>query len=516
MQFVCSPQNGFHNLTSTPNGFPTAKRGTERKRFSSISSLPNLISTVFAKIGEKTMSMHKICVAIFSMILFATLPQTALGMIRGDKGNSLIPDPGWPKGAAKVFNSPHRIAWWEDPPFGGGRWHSECQGDNEKLSQVIEDLSKTQSVKTRIVVHSGVERSFWLDPNREQVGNRAIEVDWVFVVWQKSSWDFQKNLPNHISALRNDKSTEPIAELHVYTGGLVDWPNIKVPAGIETIDNRLESHGFSSKDGRVVEGSIRDFETDKPLSASVSLESLDPSTGEREHKVTLETLCKASGDWHFKAIPLGQYRIVARIDGYVPVCVARLSVDGQPRWERYDIKMKQSESIRGRAVDDKGHGLGDAHIRLVDLEYEAIDQYVVKSDAAGAFEFKNVPKGQAMARVSLAGFYSPGNGTKLTVPSERNELILFPAGEIQIEVLFSSPRQTPYIVEMTDASGKGVGKWGGSGNINDENQIVFKNIPPGNYLVSGQPNPGSKDQRTETVSVEIVGGQVKGLELDAK
>ncbi len=110
------------------------------------------------------MSIRNGNVFVLAMILVATANSISLGMIRGDKGNTPMTDPGWPKGAAKIVNSPNRIAWYEDPPFGGGRWHSECQGDNEKLSQVILDLANTESVKKRITVHSGnINQENWIE-----------------------------------------------------------------------------------------------------------------------------------------------------------------------------------------------------------------------------------------------------------------------------------------------------------------------------------------------------------------
>src|SRR5688572_14975358 len=66
--------------------------------------------------------------AISLWLVFAVLAlpcQSVFGLIRGGEGNSPVADPGWPAGAAAIFNSSARIAWWEGPPFGGGQWHAE-------------------------------------------------------------------------------------------------------------------------------------------------------------------------------------------------------------------------------------------------------------------------------------------------------------------------------------------------------------------------------------------------------
>ncbi len=456
------------------------------------------------------------CSTAVAVILVAALHSISYGMIRGDKGNTPVTDPGWPKGTAAVFNSPHRIAWWEDPPFGGGRWHSECQGDSQKLSQVIDGLAKAESVKKRIVVHSGVTRSFWLDPNREQIGNRAIEIDWVFVVWEKAKWDFQKGLPIHISALQKEKSPEPVTELHVYTGGLVDWKQIQVPDGMEVFDHRMEAHGFSISDRRVLQGQITNFESNEPLMASISLESMDAKSDGRTYHVVENTTCDSKGNWTLMGIRPGQYRVVARLKEFVSCVIAHATVDDEPGWERFETKMKKTAALKGRVVDPENNALVKVDVRLVANEYEPIEDYKTTTNDKGEFEWNNVPVGQATVQVHRIGYYRPRNRTEVSIPSDNLVLEMSPAGAIRIEVVFLNPRPSDYIVEMEDANGSGVGKWGASGKINDENWIEFKNIPPAKYLVYGKPNPASPDQKTKPIKVEIVGGKSLEVELEAK
>ena len=91
----------------------------------------------------------------------------AAALITGGEGNKPISDPGWPKGAAAIFNHPSRIAWWEGPPFGGGQWHSESRGDARTLTAILTAFSKMDAKTKRVVVHDGVGQSFWIsDPAR--------------------------------------------------------------------------------------------------------------------------------------------------------------------------------------------------------------------------------------------------------------------------------------------------------------------------------------------------------------
>ena len=73
-----------------------------------------------------------------------------------------------------------------------------------------------------------------------------------------------------------------------------------------------------------------------------------------------------------------------------------------------------------------------------------------------------------------------------------------------------------YLVRIEPEGGEKVGAYGGSGNIDAKNQMAFENVPPGRYVFSGQPNPGSPKQRTEPITVELKGGQSANGTLMAK
>src|ERR1700730_7506706 len=109
---------------------------------------------------------------VLSTAIVAVTSREAFALIMGGEGNSPIADPGWPKGAAAIFNTKSRIAWWEGPPFGGGQWHAECRGDAKALSAVLADFAKLEVKSKQVVLHDGSGHSFWLAPNNEP-GKRA-------------------------------------------------------------------------------------------------------------------------------------------------------------------------------------------------------------------------------------------------------------------------------------------------------------------------------------------------------
>ena len=132
---------------------------------------------------------------ILAVSMVAIPSREASALITGGEGNKPIADPGWPAGAAAIFNNPARIAWWEGPPFGGGQWHAECRGDARALNAVLADFARLDVKAKRVIVHDGVGHSFWLAPNDEPEKLAAAKIDWVFMVWQPASWERLRKLP---------------------------------------------------------------------------------------------------------------------------------------------------------------------------------------------------------------------------------------------------------------------------------------------------------------------------------
>jgi hypothetical protein len=71
-------------------------------------------------------------------------------------------------------------------------------------------------------------------------------------------------------------------------------------------------------------------------------------------------------------------------------------------------------------------------------------------------------------------------------------------------------------VKIEPYGGEAVGKYGGSGNIDAKNTMTFEGVPPGPYVLSGQPNPSSGDQTTELARVVLKRGQAAEVKLKAK
>jgi hypothetical protein len=462
---------------------------------------------------------------IVGMALVAITASPVFALITGGAGNEPIRDPGWPKGAAAVFNVTSRVAWWEGPPFGGGEWHAECRGDAKALSTVLANFAKLEVKSKRIVLHNGVGKSFWLGINKDPVKKTDDRMDWSFTVWQPENWKQLRKLPADLNPTgAADAQNGPPAQIDVYTDGALKWADVIVPPGLTIDDQRLEGHGFTSVDGVVLEGHVVDAATKKPVGARVRLEKIEPNPkGGYQYSTVANANADALGRWVLKDGRAGWFRIVVDADGYVPRVIGYIKTDGQPHWEQHDGALVRPAVVAGLVTDDAGQPLANVDIRLGDIavagggRYETLERPNPKTDASGKFRIDNVPAGKATVWIYKEGYCRPGLGQAITTPHEDIKLTMIRSGRIVVTVDFTGKeRPADYIVNLEPEGGNVVGSFGGSGQINAQNQKIFENVPPAKYLISGRPNPGSLPQQTETIKVDVKGGATTEIKLEAR
>lgn len=438
-------------------------------------------------------------------------------MITGGKGNKPLPDPGWPKGAADVFNWKTRIAWWEGPPFGGGQWHSECKGSKQELERLLELFAKIDLPKKQVLVKDGIGYSFWLDPNQTKRADRETKIDWEFTIWQTDRWKMQQGLPAELRAV-SSQDEHPPAILTVY-GASIRWNEVTIPEGIEVIDNRLEAHGFKLADGRVLEGTVSN-ETGEPLAAKVLVQRVQPrETGGYEYTDLNALETDQNGHWVVKDFGTERCRILVSAPGYASRILGYVKYDRQPGWTRWDTQLRTSTQLRGSVVNADGQPLSDAKVYLTSVtvdeqRYELAGGPLVElSD--GEFTLDGLPQASKIGlRATLAGHIMARQEVQL--PSDGVELKLTPAGSLTVNVEFDQPPPTRYVIQLEPEGGNAVGKWGGSANIDEERSYTFQNIPPGTYVLTGKPNPGSVRETTEPLTIKIRGGDNQKVTLKAK
>jgi hypothetical protein len=466
--------------------------------------------------------MTRITTGLLITILTVVTSPEAFALITGGEGNKPIADPGWPTGAAVIFNHKGRVAWWEGPPFGGGQWHAECRGDARALNAVLADFVNMDAKLKRVVVHDGTGHSFWLAPNGEPEKLQAARIDWVFMVWQPASWERLRKLPADLNPTGH-ADTSPPSQIDVFTAG-INWADVAVPGGIEVVDQRLVAHGFTAEDGVVLEGKVVDLSTKQPIAATVKLQRVEPQEkGGYLYPVVAEAKADAQGHWVLKRAPAGWCRVIVEADGFVPKVAGYARTDDQPWWQSYDCGLARPATVSGRITDDAGKPLADVDVRLDDVQpesggrYESPLEYRFKTDAEGRFRADQVPKGTATIWLHKPGYCRPGLGLPITTPKGDVELQMMKSASLRVTVDFTgTERPAGYVVSIAPEGGEVVGSYGGSGNIDAKNQMTFGNVPPGRYVLRGRPNPGSDAEEAGPVTVDLKGGQSSEVTLKAK
>lgn len=459
------------------------------------------------------------------LALAVVLAAPAFAMITGGEGNDPLRDPGWPNGAAPIFNHPGRIAYWEGPPFGGGQSHAECRGNAQAFNAVLAAFARLDVKNKRLVVHDGVGHSFWINPNQERAKRAKAEIDWSFMVWQPSSWQRLRKLPADLNPLAGEGAAQgPPSQIDVYVGGRIHWADVVVPKGLTLSDERLAAHGFALADGNVLEGKVVELASQRPLAARVRLEEVGlPAKGEYRYKLVAQTVADAQGHWALKSTPAGLHRIVVEADGFVPRVAGYDHSDGQPGWRSIDCMLTVGASITGRVADDAGQPLADVEVRLHGMvagnrgRYDSPGNFSTKTNAQGRFRLDHVPIGTATVWITKPGYCRPGLGPSIKVPGPEVALTMRGSASLRVTVDFhGKSRPDAYLVEIEPEGGNRVGAWGGSGNIDATSQISFRDMPPGRYILKGRPNPSSAKDVTEPLTVELNGGETKEITLRAK
>jgi len=466
--------------------------------------------------------MTRIATGLLLTTLALAAPRETSALITGGVGNSPLRDPGWPTGAAAIFNHTGRVAWWEGPPFGGGQWHAECRGDAKALNAVLADFAKLDVKAKRIVVHDGAGHSFWLAPNNEPEKLEAAKIDWSFTVWQPANWEQLHKMAADFNPTEPGE-TSPPAQIEVFTAG-IDWAAVTVPAGIEVVDRRLVAHGFTASDGVVIEGKVTDLANGQPLAATMRLQRVEPQQkGGYLYPAVAEAKADAQGRWVLKKTPSGWVRVVVEADGFVPRVAAYARFDEQPRWQSYDSGLARSAPVSGRVIDEDGKPMADVDVRFGHVQpasggrYESPYAYHFKTDADGRFRAEQVPAGTASIWVNKPGYYGPGLGQAVTAPKADVEIQMKRSASVRVTVDFAGKQRSgEYLVKIAPEGGEVVGSYGGSGNIDAKNQINFEILPPGRYVLRGRPNPGSDSEETEPVTVELKGGRAAEVTLKSK
>jgi hypothetical protein len=507
--------------------------------------------------------VRRAATVLVALAMAAGSYRTAFAMDFFSTGNKPVHNPGWPKGAAAVYNNVARVA--ERGRGDSGNDKAEFRGDTKDFNEVLADFAKVDAKTKRLVVHDGVGRSFMLNGGDEKDPAKVAEAarDWTFTVWAPADWE-RPNLRAFGMGVTNSRDAEkcPPPQIDVYTGGEVEWSGVTVPQGIEVSDERLAAHGFTQADGIVLEGKVVDLASNQPLAAQMRLEHIEDHIKEQlkdgnryTYTGVAEATADAQGRWILKHAPEGWYRVVVAADGYVPRSVDNYYSKSdlfrdQPSWHAYNCGLSRAASVSGRVADEAGSPLADVEVRL-DGGYGSTHEYTSKTDADGRFRLEQVPAGSATIRVRKSGYCHPGARQPITTPAEDVALNMVKSAQVRVTVDFAGThRPETYIVDIEPENGAAIPRWGeirkklrdcvtfrqwdGEAavgpwvevdSLDANNQVCFKGVPPGKYVLQGWPSrygSGGRDTpftgvpESKPLAVDLKSGETAEITLPAK
>ena len=140
-----------------------------------------------------------------------------------------------------------------------------------------------------------------------------------------------------------------------------------------------------------------------------------------------------------------------------------------------------------------------------------------KTDGDGRFAARDLPIGRASIHVYKEGYCRTGLAPEFDTRAEDVTLTMVRSASIEVTIDFSDTgRPAGYLVEIEDARGAAVGRWGGTANVDAEGKVRFKNVPPGRYVLTGRPDPGRESQTTAPIPIDLAGGEEWAATLKAK
>jgi len=451
-------------------------------------------------------------ILLFILTLFT--PE-AIALITGGSGNAALEDRGWPTGSLEVANDLSRAAWWEGPPFGGGEHHFEHRGDAAVFNDVLKAFAKIRTPKRELVIHDGVHESFWL-----KLHGGDTKIDWTFIVWHPASWHRLYNNPRSSFASDQPNFRQPVAapRIDVYVDGEIDWDSVVVPKGIEVIDQRASALGIMQKVGVLFRGTVHDMSTGKVIGGARVV--VEKTKGHEKLEDLAEVRTNEKGEFLIEDLPAEMLRVYVATEGYATRQIAHQAFQDKT-FQTFEVELVEAGSIAGVAIDEKGQPLVGAKVRLTNplaingRGYVAPGMTEVETDERGQFKLNDVPTGYTRLRCLADEHYHNYFGELYDVPSDGIRLTVVRTGLVKVNVvdIKGEPVTENFMVNIEAEGGPKVGSWGGSANIQADGTYTFKGVPPGRYLVSGRPNPGSSKYEPDEKLVNVESGATTDVQI---
>lgn len=456
---------------------------------------------------------------VAASVVLACLCPAAHALVEVAVGNRPAGNVGWPTGCELVADLPSRLGYWAG---GGGQYHFSYRCANAaELNEALKLFAAIRTPALELVVHDGPGPHFGF--GRRGAKEERPRAQWTFTVWRPEEWHRWNNSPRRLGPGGRLGARRPVPppRIDVYVGGgsPIQWKAVVVPDNLR-VDDRRKDAPARQAEGEV-HGEVYDMATGQIIpGAEVTLLQ---SKGRGKWERVAQAKADALGRVVLLRIPAGRYRIEIRAAAFASRIHGYYDNAGKTRHE-FVAELCRASSLSGMVTDGAGNPLGDVKVSAASplgidgVSYPSPGLAPATTDADGRFEVRSLPRGYAQVRCRARSLHQVTSRFELhDVPAKDLRILMARCGTIRGTVIADKKKLKAGRVHVTIAAagGAGIGTWGGSARVGPDGRFEFKNVPPGNYLVSARSGitRGKDDPDAEPVTMEE-GGTVEVIVYD--
>lgn len=433
----------------------------------------------------------------------------AWGLYGISYGNQPVTDENWPVGSAALGNLPTRFARADGDP---GDTIFAYNGDTAAFQAAVDLLARLTAPEVRLVVHGGANpRSMFTGGRRPNISRAE---DWTFTVFNPEAFNRRQTMV--VDLIPSVPMPSPCIDLFLEKASAIDFSAIKIPANIKVTDERADANGFAAS---IIRGQVVDLTGSAPIvDAQIILEKNNPEA--RKWESASQTRSNAEGTFEFRDVASNSYRLNVSAPGHATRIADYIQILDSTS-KRAVVKLAPVAAIKGKVIDTDGAPVAGASVKTwgsigtdKSSYREPEDAPAAITDAGGNFSL-SAPEGTTRLRATLDGYYHVDSRGATTVPSDAVTIRMTRTGMIRGTVVDRQGNPAPDAMVEIRGWPDSIGRWGGSLSLMPQGVFEFKNVPPGDYVISTGSNPVlAKDPDAMKIQVKV--GETTELTLEQR